>query len=393
MKERSLVQNLKNYKSLPLNWVVNHFDDVLTDCSGGNEKILNSEFLISGDYPIVDQGQELIAGYTNRVKYLVKKNPPYIVFGDHTRIFKYINFPFAMGADGVKVLKPLDESTHLPKYLYYFFLTLNIPNTGYNRHYKYLKDIQVPFPSLTTQQKIAAILDAADAYRQKTKALIEKYDQLAQSLFLEMFGDPVKNNKGWVIKKLKDVCLSITDGTHFSPEPQNEGYPYVTAKHVKESGLEFYSKPTYVSEEAHNEIFKRCKPEFGDVLYIKDGATTGIACINTFNQPISLLSSLALLKTDKKTLNNLFLCNWLNNKGVKEKLLNEYMAGAAIKRFTLDKINSFMISVPPITLQNQFAERIQLIEAQKQKARAALAKADELFNSLLQRAFKGELVE
>ena len=78
-------------------------------------------------------------------------------------------------------------------------------------------------------------------------------------------------------------------------------------RNVKSCGLDFYSKPTFVSEEAHSEIYKRCTPEFGDVLYIKDGATTGIACLNTFNEPISLLSSLALLKPNYKILNNYYL--------------------------------------------------------------------------------------
>ena len=190
---------------------------------------------------------------------------------------------------------------------------------------------------------------------------------------------------------MTNLCLKITDGTHFSPEPQKDGFPYVTAKHVKSFGLDFYSKPTFVSEEAHNEIYKRCTPEFGDVLYIKDGATTGIACLNTFNEPISLLSSLALLKPNYKILNNYYLCYWLNNSKVKLKLLGEFMSGAAIQRYTLTKINSFQLIIPPIELQYQFAERVAMIEAQKQQAQLELAKSEELFASLLQRAFNGEL--
>ncbi|WP_431244234.1 restriction endonuclease subunit S [Flavobacterium sp. P21] len=227
--------------------------------------------------------------------------------------------------------------------------------------------------------------------RQYNQQLIEKYDKLTQSLFLDMFGDPVRNEKGWKIEVLKNVCHKITDGTHFSPEPLNEGFPYVTAKHVKSFGLDFYSKPTYISEEAHNEIYKRCTPEFGDVLYIKDGATTGIACLNIFNEPISLLSSLALLKPNYKIINNYYLSYWLNNPKVKIKLLNEFMSGAAIQRYTLTKINSFQLIIPPIALQNQFAERVQMIESQKQQAQEALAKSEQLFQALLQQAFKGEL--
>jgi type I restriction enzyme, S subunit len=257
---------------------------------------------------------------------------------------------------------------------------------------KKFDSIQIPLPPLPVQQKIAAILDAADLHRQKTKTLIEKYDQLTQSIFLEMFGDPVRNEKGWEIESLRELCSIITDGTHFSPEPQKTGFPYVTAKHVKAHGLDFDSNPTFISEEAHNQIYKRCTPEFGDVLYIKDGATTGIACLNTFNEPISLLSSLALLKPLPEKLNNHYLCFWLNNENIRKKLISEFMSGAAIQRFTLKKINVFKINVPPISLQNQFAERIIAIDKQKKQAREVFSKSKELFNTLLQRAFKGELV-
>lgn len=300
------------------------------------------------------------------------------------------------------ILRPIKKEV-FPKYLLYLMFcnhkygvtnrfqnkTTGIINLQLKR---YIYNTEVPLPPISTQKKIAAILDAADQYRQKTKILIEKYDQLAQALFLDMFGDPVRNPKGWKKVKLNEVCTKITDGTHFSPEPQSKGFPYVTAKHVKDNGLDFYSKPTFISEEAHNEIYKRCTPEFGDVLYIKDGATTGIACINTFEEPISLLSSLALLKLNKNKLNNHYLCYWLNHNGIKQKLLNEFMSGAAIQRYTLTKINSFVITAPPIKIQNQFAERIQLIEQQKQQAQTSLQKAEDLFNSALQRAFNGKLV-
>ncbi len=249
----------------------------------------------------------------------------------------------------------------------------------------------VPYPPLAEQQKIAAILDAADSLRQKDQQLIEHYTALSQSLFLEMFGDPVGNPMGWEEGKLKDTCVKVTDGTHHSPKLVQSGVPYVTAKHLKDYGLDFMSKPTYVAEEDHEAIYKRCSPEYGDVLYIKDGATTGIACINTFHKPISLLSSLALLKVQPEIINNYYLCFWLNHNGIKDKLINKYMSGAAIKRYTLTKIKTFTLMLPPITLQNQFAEKIQAIEAQKQQAQASLEKSETLFNSLLQRAFKGEL--
>ncbi|MCK5818825.1 MAG: restriction endonuclease subunit S [Psychromonas sp.] len=255
----------------------------------------------------------------------------------------------------------------------------------------HIKKMFVCYPPLEEQKKIAEILDVADSIRQKDQQLVEHYDRLSQSLFLDMFGDPVTNPLKWNEELLDELCIKITDGTHHSPGLCEIGFPYVTAKHVKKNGLRFFDKPTYVAKSNHDEIYKRCAPEFGDILYIKDGATTGIACVNTFTEAISLLSSLALLKLNNDKVNNYFLCYWLNHNEIKNKLIHQYMSGAAIKRFTLNKIKSFKLIVPPIELQMMFSERIIEIEKQKELAQQSLKKSDELFNSLLQKAFKGEL--
>jgi type I restriction enzyme, S subunit len=309
-----------------------------------------------------------------------------------------INLREACTNQGFKSLVPKDGVD--VNYLYYLIkkITPLLQDLGNGATFKELskatlEKVKIPLPPLEDQKRIAAILDAADALRQKDRALIAKYEELTQSLFMDMFGDPVTNPKGWIISALGKVCAKVTDGTHHSPPLIGAGYPYVTAKHVKTYGLDFQRDPTFVEEKYHKYIFKRCNPGYGDVLYIKDGATTGIACINTFKEEISLLSSLALLKPDYGRINNYYLAYWLNNNRVKNKLISEYMSGAAIKRYTLKKINSFILPVPPINLQNKFAESVQQIEKQKQLAQQSLQKSEELFNSLLQRAFKGELTD
>ena len=340
--------------------------------------------------PVLTAGKSFVLGYTDETTGIFD-NLPVIIFDDFTTAFHYVDFPFKVKSSAMKILKPVKERADI-KYLFYKMQTISIDNDLHKRYWiSTYSQIQILLPSLPQQQKIANILDAADALRQNDKALIAKYDELTQALFLDMFGDPVSNPKGWEKVLLKSVCTKITDGTHFSPEPQEKGFPYITAKHVKNHGLDFYSKPTYISEEAHAEIYKRCTPEYGDVLYIKDGATTGIACINTFDEPFSMLSSLALIKPNKKTLNSYYLCHWLNNPKIKSKLLSEFMSGAAIQRYTLTKINSFELCIPSIDLQNQFAERVAVIEEQKAIAQKSLEKSEELFNSLLQKAFKGAL--
>jgi type I restriction enzyme, S subunit len=291
-----------------------------------------------------------------------------------------------------------------PKYLRYFFLTetfgkkflqtvRGVGGSLLRADPKQVGEFEIPVPQLPIQKKITAILDKADTLRQKDKQLLEYYNQLAESIFYDMFGDPVRNEKGWDKFRLGQVCTQITDGTHFSPPSVDYGVPYITAKHLKSYGLDFDSDPTYVSQQEHQKIFGRCKPEMGDVLYIKDGATTGIAAINHYDFEFSMLSSLALIKPNKSMINNYFLNYWLNNKLVKENLVRNYMAGAAIKRFTLAKINLFDIPVPPLKLQDQFMRKVTNIESSVGKIDEGIQNSEALFQSLLQKAFKGELVK
>jgi type I restriction enzyme, S subunit len=255
---------------------------------------------------------------------------------------------------------------------------------------KALEEIKIPIPSYEKQIEISKILDKVQELIDKRKAQIEALDQLTQSVFLEMFGDPIKNTNQYKKEKLANLCIKITDGTHHSPPIVKEGIPYITAKHLNKGGLDFFKDPTYVSLGDHQKIYERCNPEKGDVLYIKDGATTGIAAINHYDFEFSMLSSLALIKVDFNKLNNYYLTHFLNNERVFRKITSG-MNGGAIKRLTLKKINNIEVVVPPIELQNQFAEIIKKIEIQKELLQKSLEELENNFNSLMQRAFKGEL--
>ena len=179
------------------------FLDVFKDATGGNIKTPQTEFLEEGEFPVVDQGQVLVAGFVNDRSRVCSVNPPVIVFGDHTRVIKYVDFEFAMGADGTKVLVPKVESD--TKYLYYALKAMEIPAAGYSRHYKFLKETQIPLPPLPEQRRIAEILDKADALRAKRRAALARLDIFTRSIFLDMFGDPVTNPMGWEERHLPDL--------------------------------------------------------------------------------------------------------------------------------------------------------------------------------------------
>jgi type I restriction enzyme S subunit len=253
----------------------------------------------------------------------------------------------------------------------------------------YFKDYskcQISVPPLSEQSRIDAELDLLTGIIDKQNAQVKELDNLAQAIFYDMFGDPIENPKGWDVKNLGDLCVKLTDGTHNSPINTLSGdYPYITAKNIRKNGIDL-SDLTYVTKEIHQEIYSRCNPEYGDVLYIKDGITTGIAQVNVLDFEFSLLSSVALLKLDKAVANPYFITGFLNSDSV-YKAARSNMGGAAITRLTLTKLKSFRVVVPPLALQQSFAEKIQSIEKQKETIRASIADTQKLLDYTMDKYF------
>lgn len=192
--------------------------------------------------------------------------------------------------------------------------------------------------------------------------------------------------RSWPWVTLNEACKKITDGTHHSPPVTETGIPYITAKHLKENGLDFYSDPWFVSASDHETIYSRCDPRPGDVLYIKDGATTGRAAVNPYEFQFSMLSSLALLRCDPLVCLPRYLSYWLNNPFVRSIMLGE-MSGAAIQRLTLTKIKSSKILLPPLTEQRRTADILDRAQALRIWRRATLDQLDKLSQSLFLDAF------
>ncbi len=283
------------------------------------------------------------------------------------------------------------------KYLFYFlksqsgyFESVSSGATVQGIKINHILDIQIPLPSLPTQQKIAAILDAADAFRKKTKAIIEKYEMLAQSLFLEMFGDPVKNEKGWEKKNGVEYSNKISVGVVIKPASNyvDEGVIALRSLNVKPNKIDL-TDLVFFSKEAHNNELSKSKLNKGDVVIIRTGSTGTAAIIPEELDNINCID-LIIVKPNLKFINPKYLVYFFNSERGKN-LVSGHEVGGIQKHFNIGSIKKIEIPTPPIELQNQFAERVAIIEAQKQQAQLELAKSEELFQSLLQRAFNGEL--
>jgi len=249
-----------------------------------------------------------------------------------------------------------------------------------------LSKVKIPLPPLPVQQKIAAILDAADLHRQKTKTLIEKYDQLTQSIFLEMFGDPVTNPKGWKLEKFSMV--GKLDRGRSKHRPRNAPhllggkYPLVQTGDIANSNGYIRSYKSTYSEIglAQSKIWPKgtlCITIAANIA--KTGILTFDACF-----PDSVVGFIPNEKT-----NNEYTQVWMS---FLQRMIEESAPESAQKNINLAILRDLNIPLPPIKSQNLFANCVNKIEEQKERAKLAQKKSDELFNTLLQRAFKGELV-
>jgi type I restriction enzyme, S subunit len=258
-----------------------------------------------------------------------------------------------------------------------------------------VKKFPIPLPPIDQQKKIAAILDAADAFRQKTRALIEKYDELTQSLFLDMFGDPVTNPKGWEVNFLKQITTKIGSGATPRGGKQaykKEGISLIRSMNVYDNRFK-YKNLAFIDEDQAAKL-KNVIVEKGDVLFNITGASICRSSVVPDDVlPARVNQHVSILRPIKSIITSKFLSRFLISENVKTKLLGVGSGGGAVmEAITKEQLQSIEVIKPPLELQNEFSKRVQLIEAQKAQAQASLVKAEDLFNSLLQRAFKGELI-
>jgi type I restriction enzyme S subunit len=292
----------------------------------------------------------------------------------------------------------LPNRKFLPEFLYYFFCYRKEflasqaqggaqPNISQVK----IKNLEVPVPPLSEQQSIVDYLDSAFAKIDAMKANAEKAINEGKALFQASLKEMLEPKEGWEEKKLKETCSVITDGTHHSPvNTANGKYKYVTAKNIKPWGLDLRNI-TFVSEDVHKEIASRCCPQKGDVLYIKDGATTGIAIVNPLDEEFSLLSSVALIRPNKNIMLSEYLCYALNSPSIYEQTRSQ-MDGAAITRVTLVKIKGFTIPLPPLSEQQSIVATLDTLKSKVDKLQANYEKisqeCDALKQAILRQVFE-----
>ncbi len=317
--------------------------------------IYNDEY----DVPVLTAGKSFILGYTNE-KENIYQNYPVIIFDDFTTATKYVDFPFKVKSSAMKILS-CDENIADIKFLFYLIQTIKINSEQHQRYWisKFSK-IQIPLPSLVTQKAIAEKLDKADALRKKDQELLKQYDELAQSIFIDMFGDPVHNEKGWDLINFEEV-LKLKRGYDLPVQDRNQN-----------GNIPVYGSNGILDYHTISKTNKPC---------IVTGRSGTIGKVHRTEQNCWPLNT-TLYSYEIYDNNITYLEYLLNNLRI-----DRFAHGAGVPTLDRKIVHKEFIPNIKVELQNQFAEKIKNIEAQKELVKKQAEASENLFQALLQESF------
>ena len=250
-------------------------------------------------------------------------------------------------------------------------------------------EIEIPLPPLDDQKRIAHLLDKVEGLIARRKHHLQQLDDLLKSVFLEMFGDPVRNEKGWEKKALPEICYKITDGEHLNPRFSLDGMPIVMAGNVLDNTVNI-REAKRVEFSLGASFRRKCNPEHSDILLVSRGATIGRLCKVDTVEPFCLMGSVILIKQNHEIVNASYLTNLLKLPALYLRLFNS-SGSSAQQAIYLKDVKRLICTRPPIDLQNQFAAIVEKVESLKSRYEESLADLETLYGALSQKAFKGEL--
>ena len=357
------------------------FTDLFEDVTKQGRKIPTGDYHETGLYPIIDQGQSEIAGYTDETDGLFT-DVPAIIFGDHTRVLKYVDTPCFLGADGVKLLKAKIPNPNY-KYLYYALLSADIPNTGYNRHFKWLKEVDILLPSADKQQENVDTLDKIGELIALRKEQLAKLDQLVKSRFIELFGDST-HSRNRVL--LEDISVFVTVGIANSATHAyaDDGIVMLRNQNIKENYLDekdiIYITPDFAEKYGSKQLLEN------DILVIRTGYP-GVACLVPKKyEGCQTFTTLIVRLKDSTSAHANYVCHYINSSFGKD-YVEQSKVGVAQQNFGAKALAKMPIVVPPMELQEEFATFVEQIDKSKLAIQQSLDKLELLKKSLMQEYF------
>jgi type I restriction enzyme, S subunit len=291
-------------------------------------------------------------------------------------------------------LLPIDKV--LPEYLYYFFkvnkekiINMGVGGAQPNISASILKEMSFPLQSIEIQRTIVNILDKAQELIDKRKAQIEALDELVKSRFIGMFGDPDRNPKGWEMTTIGKIATDVRYGTS-KPAVDGGKYTYLRMNNITYGGYLDLENLKYIDIE--DKELEKCIVRKGDVLFNRTNSSEliGKTCVFDLEEPMIIAGYIIRVRLIKEVL-PIYLSMFLNSSYGKGLLKG--MAKGAVNQANINaqELKSINIAIPPIELQSQFADFVTQVDKLKFEMQKSLKELENNFNSLMQRAFNGEL--
>lgn len=382
---------------IPKDWDIINFEEAILNKFAKVGKIKQQEYKKIGEFPVIDQGQNMIAGYTDKKTKAYKGELPIIIFGDHTRIFKFVDFPFVCGADGVKVILP-NKSKFDPRFLLFEFLNLRIPSRGYNRHYHLLKEKKILCPPLPEQRNIALILSKIQGAIEQQDKIIETTKSLKKSLMQKLFTEGIDNTEfknseigqipeRWGLVKLGEIS-TISTGT--TPSTGNKEYyegeiPFIRTAEVTNNVI--CGSSTFVSKQAvHDYNLKIYPPKTVFLAMYGQGRTRGQVALLDIAATTSQNTGAIVLEND--VLDPTFLWHYLQHNYFRLRATGIL---GHISHLNLGFVKEFMVPLPPTAEQREIAHKLDTVGKKIELEENRKNTHQQLFKTMLNKLMTGEI--
>lgn len=365
-------------------------EKLLTEiCTPKQWKTISTSKLLDEGYTVY--GANGIIGYYN--EYTHEEPTLMITCRGATCGTLNISKPFSYINGNAMALDNLDEDIDI-KYLYYYLKNRGLKDTISGSAQPQitrigLANVKINYPNIETQKKIVGVLDKTQELIDKRKEQIEALDELVKSRFIEMFGNPATNPKGWKITTIGDITTDVRYGTSKSSVDGGK-YPYLRMNNITYKGGLDLQDLKYI--DIDDEELEKCIVRKGDVLFNRTNSAEliGKTCVFNLDEPMIIAGYIIRVRLNDDIL-PIYLSMFLNSDYGKKLLRG--MAKGAVNQANINaqELKSIKISVPPIELQNQFADFINQVDKLKSQMETSLKELEDNFNSLMQKAFKGEL--